>query len=361
MESPMTGSVGHSQGEHQSKNQEKVSTRSTLPLTSFVILAKDDKPMKKRALYGEGNCWPHTRTDVEKPEWSESNEFLEESPSKKRTFRYKELCWVSYGDSTFLPLTRPDPRPHPRVIPSFKHKIHFSYRRNIIVINFNNVKEKDLSEREKAGLNTAEEEEKEEKHIHVWREKVGQFNQRQERAIARMNYGSCRCPMHPVRQGTKRAYFLLFSSILLYEYNTIYLSISLLIDFGTVFCFDDDDLQSCNEKGFEKMEKTLLLLNGTPLQYSCLVHPMDGGAWKNFKATVFPPSGKRKINGSSPAVTRSPTVYANLMEERKLRMEEYERKVWSSREQTQAVTNKGTQAEKPFRIKSSFAKPLTAD
>ena len=31
--------------------------------------------------------------------------------------------------------------------------------------------------------------------------------------------------------------------------------------------------------GFAKMEKTLLLLNGTPLQYSCLVHPMDGGAW----------------------------------------------------------------------------------
>ena len=28
-----------------------------------------------------------------------------------------------------------------------------------------------------SGLNTAEEEEKEEKHIHVWREKVGQFNQ----------------------------------------------------------------------------------------------------------------------------------------------------------------------------------------
>lgn len=43
-----------------------------------------------------------------------------------------------------------------RVIPSFKHKIHFSYRRNIIVINFNNVKEKDLSEREKAGKESCE-------------------------------------------------------------------------------------------------------------------------------------------------------------------------------------------------------------
>ena len=30
----------------------------------------------------------------------------------------------------------------------------------------------------------------------------------QERTIARMNYGSCRCPMHPVRQGKQMLPFV---------------------------------------------------------------------------------------------------------------------------------------------------------
>ena len=86
--------------------------------------------------------------------------------------------------------------------------------------------------------------------------------------------------------------FLWISNILLYGYNTFHLSIHKMIDiwFGSIFwllwiillwifkytvsCGHISSFLFCRYLGVQLGEG-----NGTPLQYSCLENPMDGGAW----------------------------------------------------------------------------------
>ena len=74
--------------------------------------------------------------------------------------------------------------------------------------------------------------------------------------------------------------FLLIISILLVEYTTVFLTIYLLVDIWIV-----SNLELFPIKLLRDLCTNICLLifgegNGTPLQYSCLENPMDGGAWQ---------------------------------------------------------------------------------